>query len=747
MNNAVGIRDRAFERIAWITLLVLLPTIAPLAVGAYRGWVTSKNDIVDWGAEDLATQQAFRTFIERFGRLETIVFSWPGCVLESKTTAALTAHLDSADLRPYFHRIYCADNVLQELSETKFSIDRSQALLRMRGVLVGHDGNSCVVVAVLSERGFCERGKAVAAIHTAAAKSGIDSTELRLAGVGMTAYRLDEETRNSPQRTAPFAGLLMLSLTWLATRSWQVTLTISCLSGYCGLACAALPYWFGIPTNSLLAIQPTLASLLAVSLSLHFVRYVKHASGAKHKSSPVRTAFRLALCPSLAAVTTTAVGIGSLILSETQPIRQFGLFGMLGVWLALALVLLILPGVLSRYPLSERRNPSAWPAYTYEWVSRRRTFVLGATYVVFAFAAWGLPRIQTGVDISNLFPNSHRAITDTKWIEERVEGLIAVEITLRFANPSFDGIVDRMNVVRQVERCVAQQPGVTGTVSACSLLPPLPSEGQSIRAVARRRFAKLQLENQREQFTNSGYLYETNDEEFFRISAMVSTMNWLQHRGIERRLAATVSETLEELPRIAADQVSFDVTGLGEVYEDIQRQLVDDLFMTYATCVGAVFVMVWIGFRRFTMALILMLPNLMPAVIVLGLIAWIGVRLDVGSVITASIALGIAVDDTLHLTMAVTRHVRAGMSRIDSVRESMIQCAPAMVHTTLVCGLGLLTFASAPFLPTSRFGILMCAMLFVALIGDLIVLPALLLSPLSRKCLEPNAKAHSPSCL
>ncbi|MEZ6082065.1 MAG: hypothetical protein R3C56_42240 [Pirellulaceae bacterium] len=121
-----------------------------------------------------------------------------------------------------------------------------------------------------------------------------------------------------------------------------------------------------------------------------------------------------------------------------------------------------------------------------------------------------------------------------------------------------------------------------------------------------------------------------------------------QHRGIERRLAATVSETLEELPRIAADQVSFDVTGLGEVYEDIQRQLVDDLLMTYATCVGAVFVMVWIGFRRFTMALILMLPNLMPAVIVLGLIAWIGVRLDVGSVITASIALGIAVDDTLH---------------------------------------------------------------------------------------------------
>ena len=121
-----------------------------------------------------------------------------------------------------------------------------------------------------------------------------------------------------------------------------------------------------------------------------------------------------------------------------------------------------------------------------------------------------------------------------------------------------------------------------------------------------------------------------------------------------------------------------------------------------------------------------MLPNLMPVVLVFGLLSWMRLKVDIGTMITASVALGIAVDGTLHLLTWFQELVRRGMPVERAVGKALEHCGPAMWQTSAAVGLGMLALLPADLLLVSRFGWIMAALIFAALGADVIFLPALL---------------------
>lgn len=135
-----------------------------------------------------------------------------------------------------------------------------------------------------------------------------------------------------------------------------------------------------------------------------------------------------------------------------------------------------------------------------------------------------------------------------------------------------------------------------------------------------------------------------------------------------------------------------------------------------------------------------MLPNLVPAVTVFGAMGWSGKLVDIGSMMTAGVALGIAVDDTIHFLTWFRRGLDEGLSRRQSIALAYERCAGAMIQTTIICGMGLLVFAFSQFVPTANFAWLMATMLCMALLGDLLFLPALLAGPAGRyfEALKPS---------
>ena len=149
--------------------------------------------------------------------------------------------------------------------------------------------------------------------------------------------------------------------------------------------------------------------------------------------------------------------------------------------------------------------------------------------------------------------------------------------------------------------------------------------------------------------------------------------------------------------------------------------------------------------KGFLSGAVAMIPNLYPVVMIFGIMCHMGMAIDIGSMMTASVAMGVAVDDTIHFLSWFRRSVQQGMTRQAAIIETYRRVGPAMTQTTLIGGLGLFVFGLSTFTPTQRFGILMLTLLLAALLGDLIFLPALLASPLGKLFMPSKEKSVGPS--
>ena len=168
-----------------------------------------------------------------------------------------------------------------------------------------------------------------------------------------------------------------------------------------------------------------------------------------------------------------------------------------------------------------------------------------------------------------------------------------------------------------------------------------------------------------------------------------------------------------------------------------QEVLLRDLFRSFLSAFVAVAVVMMLVLRSVPGGFVAMFPNLFPTVALFGAMGLLREPLDIGSVMTASVALGIAVDDTMHLLSRFGAQRARGLGPLRASYGAIRQCGPAMTQTTLVCGLSLLIYWLSDFVPTSRFAVLMFGLLTAALVGDFIFLPAILSSRLGRVLTRP----------
>lgn len=190
--------------------------------------------------------------------------------------------------------------------------------------------------------------------------------------------------------------------------------------------------------------------------------------------------------------------------------------------------------------------------------------------------------------------------------------------------------------------------------------------------------------------------------------------------------------------------VKASYTGIVPIVYKAQRSLLTSLIESILLAFVMIAVVMMILLRpwgsrwragnlfNFRAGMIAMIPNVFPIVVIFGLMGHLGREVDIGSMMTASVAMGVAVDDTIHFLNWFRQGVARGMTRLEAIALSYKRVATAMTQTTLIGGFGLSAFAFSTFMPTQRFGILMLFLLAAALIGDLILLPALLASPLGK---------------
>ena len=140
----------------------------------------------------------------------------------------------------------------------------------------------------------------------------------------------------------------------------------------------------------------------------------------------------------------------------------------------------------------------------------------------------------------------------------------------------------------------------------------------------------------------------------------------------------------------------------------------------------AIAVVLYLAFGSLGMATIALLPNIVPILISFGLLGWLDVPLDAGTVLVGNLALGIAVDDTIHLVSALQRDERSGF--LDRFAGSLPTVLPPLCLTTIVLALGFAVLGLSSFLFIRNLGLLTALILVVCLAADLLLLPSVLLA-------------------
>jgi len=327
-----------------------------------------------------------------------------------------------------------------------------------------------------------------------------------------------------------------------------------------------------------------------------------------------------------------------------------------------------------------------------------------------------------------MFMSESRVMQDYRWLERNLGPLVPVETVLRFGPISSRSMLNRLELVAELERAIGRLDGVGVLLSAATFVPPIPDAG-SLAGGLRRRLFEFRLAAARAQLQDAGYLATgERGEELWRISTRTEALNETDSSEVLGRIRGVVEPILAA--RAPGQEVKAEYTGAIPVVALVQRQLMDDLVASFGTAALGIAVVLILSLRLFLGGLITMIPNLFPILLVFGMLGWLRIVVDLGSMMTISTALGIAVDNELHFFSWFREGLERGLSRRDALLATYGHCGAAMLESALICGLGMLIFTFSPFVPIKRFGWLMFILMVIAVASDLILLPALLASPL-----------------
>ena len=185
-------------------------------------------------------------------------------------------------------------------------------------------------------------------------------------------------------------------------------------------------------------------------------------------------------------------------------------------------------------------------------------------------------------------------------------------------------------------------------------------------------------------------------------------------------------------------------TGVVPIVYKAQRALLDSLISSSLWSFLTITPLMMFVSRSIRGGAVAMLPNVLPVVMVFGGMGWLGIAVDVGSMMTASIALGVAVDDTIHFLNWFREELDRTGDRKLAILGAYKHCATPTFQAAIISGIGLSVFALSTFTPTQRFGLLMLAILWMGVVSELIFFPAILAGPLGW-AFKPRRRPAPPS--
>jgi uncharacterized protein len=542
---------------------------------------------------------------------------------------------------------------------------------------------------------------------------------LRVASFALVNLELDRASRAVESQSMPILVVLCVGLVLLTTRSPRLTAALFIPVGLGVFASEGLLGLSGASSNLIVTIVKPMLFVLILAAGLHIVVRFQNLLKAQKTSTPADLAWLAArekAKPCLLAFATTALGFGSLAVAEVLPIKVFGLLTASSLILAAGLILVLLPGMLSLLgsprPKGDRVGPlervvlglTSWGTKHCRILGLASLLTLPLGYVSFQYLTVEPHAIR-------YFPTDHPLRADHEALEKQGRGLASLELILESSTKILAKNPNRRSRLVKLDQflnqCLSIE-GVTGRIDASLLLRESGFQSARTDSIPANYFIDKSLDKL--QLDQNGSL--TKDGKKLRSSLFIKTLDADQ-------ISAVKNQIIENYQRHFKDEKDLNLTITGsyalllKTQKSLLTTLQNSLIITFLLMEGILL----LALQSWRLALLSIIPNVLPVAGNFLFMVLSGMALDVGTTMTAAIALGIAVDDTIHFLSSWQKGGIEAASR---------DTGKAIILSSLIIGVGFASLISSPFSPTRAFGILCTSAMMLALVGDLVILPALL---------------------
>jgi len=435
--------------------------------------------------------------------------------------------------------------------------------------------------------------------------------------------------------------------------------------------------------------------------------------------------------------TTTALGFATFILTSSRDLRQFGLVASINIFAVFILSLLLIPIIFSYLNPPKKRHTShldrKWLNNLMQKITQivihHRIAIYSTTIVIIFVGIFGLFEMKIAGNITDDMPKESKLFKNIKFFEKHYNSVLPFEIVIDTHRKN--GIT-KLSTLKRIDQLTDTLNSYSEFSKVVSIIDPIKFSKQALyngnkdfydlpNSQEKRWLMDYTLKSQSpNEWINS---FITEDGQLGRMSMYLSDIGTSRMNEIKTKLRSQADKIF--------DPEKYDVilTGTSVVFLEGTTYLVKNLFISLMLAVLLISIfMAWM-FNSFRMVVVSLIPNLIPLLVTASIMGYFGISIKPSTILVFSIAFGISVDDTIHFLAKYRQELKYRNNNISqSVVAAIKETGVSMFYTSIVLFFGFFIFIASQFGGTIALGLLVSITLLIALLSNLIVLPALLLS-------------------
>ena len=420
---------------------------------------------------------------------------------------------------------------------------------------------------------------------------------------------------------------------------------------------------------------------------------------------------------------TTAVGFFSLVMTNIRITKEFGFALGIGVILMFIIAIITIPIILLYMPKPDQRHTDrlikeseSFSVDKIDMATKKYPYIIIVlSLIFFILSGLGMQKIDYNISILDDLRPGNSLYDDVKYVDENFGGMLPLEIVIT----SPDNDILNIDFLKKAELFEEKLRSIDEIKKSISLVDHLkvinnalnPEQGMTIPQTSE------EIEDYLYDYDNASSLYK-QDESKYRISCRVGNIK----SKVGEKLKNDIQDEFNEI----FSKEDILVTGSTLLSLRTGRFLVRDLTNSFMLAFGIIFVSMIMLFKSFRLSIIAILPNMIPLMAAAAVMGFSGIKLRPSTAMTFSIALGIAVDDTIHFLARFRQELKNTDTTFKATSNAILSTGRPIIGTTLVLSMGFFVLYFSEFVPNHEFGILGTIILIVALLASLFLLPVLL---------------------